>query len=115
MSENMITVILIVGDPGAEDLQLNEVCLAAAAKSIRVHGAATRGRWDAGRRSTMWCFDIDRARAADLQDDLQDIWAGKLESVVWRTVGPPEIIRFAPAERGPCAKRGALAPVRARK
>jgi hypothetical protein len=43
----------------------------------------------------MWCFDIDRARAADLQDDLQDIWAGKLESVVWRTVGPPEIIRFA--------------------
>jgi hypothetical protein len=95
MSESMITVILIVGDPGAEDLQLNEGCLAAAAKSIRVHGAATRGRWDAGRRSTLWCFDIDRARAADLQDDLQDIWAGKLESVVWRTVGPAEIIRFA--------------------
>ena len=95
MSGNMITVALIIGDPGAEDLQLNEGCLAAAAKVIELHGAATHGRWDAGRRSTVWCFDIERARAADLQDDLQDIWAGKLESVIWRPVGPAEVIRFA--------------------
>jgi hypothetical protein len=95
MSGNMITVALIIGDPSAEDLQLNEGCLAAAAKVIEVHGAATRGRWDAGRRSTVWCFDIERARAADLKDDLQSIWAGKLESVIWRPVGPAEVIRFA--------------------
>ena len=95
MSGNMITVALIIGDPGAEDLQLNEGSLAAAAKMIEVHGAATRGRWDAGRRSTVWCFDIERARAADLKDDLQTIWAGKLESVIWRPVGPAEVIRFA--------------------
>lgn len=95
MSGNMITVALIIGDPGAEDLQLNEGCLAAAAKVIEVRGAVTRGRWDAGRRSTVWCFDIERARAADLKDDLQTIWAGKLESVIWRPVGPAEVIRFA--------------------
>jgi len=95
MSGNMITVALIIGDPGAEDLQLNEGCLTAAARVIEVHGAATRGRWDAGRRSTVWCFDIERARAADLKDDLQNIWAGKLESVIWRPVGPAEVIRFA--------------------
>jgi hypothetical protein len=95
MSGNMITVALIIGDPGAEDLKLNEGCLAAAAKVIEVHGAATRGRWDAGRRSTVWCFDIERARAAGLKDDLQNIWAGRLESVVWRPVGPAEVIRFA--------------------
>ena len=29
MTENMITVALIVGDPGREDLQLNEGSLAA--------------------------------------------------------------------------------------
>ena len=95
MSANMITVALIIGDPDAEDLQLNEGCLAAAAKVIEVHGAVTRGRWDAGRRSTVWCFNIERARAADLKDDLQTIWAGRLESVVWRPVGPAEVIRFA--------------------
>jgi hypothetical protein len=39
MTENMITVALIVGDPGHEDLQLNEGTLAAAAKMIEVHGA----------------------------------------------------------------------------
>ncbi len=95
MSGNMITVALIIGDPGAEDLQLNEGSLAAAAKVIELRGAATHGRWDAGRRSTVWCFDIERARAADLKDDLQNIWAGKLESVIWRPVGPAEVIRFA--------------------
>ena len=95
MSGNVITVALIVGDPAAEDLQLNEGCLAAAAKVIEVHGALTRGRWDAGRRSSVWCFDIEDARAEDLKDDLQAIWAGKLESVVWRPVGPAEVIRFA--------------------
>jgi hypothetical protein len=94
MTENMITVALIIGDPGHDDLQLNEGCLTAAAKTIDVHGAATHGRRDAGRRSTVWCFDIERARAADLKDDLQAIWAGKLESVIWRPVGPAEVIRF---------------------
>jgi hypothetical protein len=92
---DMITVALIIGDPGAEELLLNEACLAAAAKMIEVHGAAAHGRWDAGRRSTVFCFDIERARAEDLKDDLQDIWAGKLESVIWRRVGPAEVIRFA--------------------
>ena len=53
MTENMITVALIVGDPGHEGLQLNEGSLAAAARMIEVHGAATHGRWDAGRRSTV--------------------------------------------------------------
>jgi hypothetical protein len=48
MTENMITVALIVGDPGHEDLQLNEGSLAAAAKMIEVHGAATHGRCVAG-------------------------------------------------------------------
>jgi hypothetical protein len=48
MTENMITVALIVGDPGHEGLQLNEGSLAAAAKMIKVHAAATHGRWDAG-------------------------------------------------------------------
>jgi hypothetical protein len=42
----------------------------------------------------VWCFDIERARAADLKDDLQGTWAGKLESVIWRPVGPAEVIRF---------------------
>src|SRR6266702_3393588 len=95
MTENMITVALIVGDPGHDGLQLSEGSLAAAARMIEVHGAATHGRWDAGRRSTVWCFDIERARAADLKDELQTIWAGKLESVIWRPVGPAEVIRFA--------------------
>jgi len=94
MTENMITVALIIGDPGHEGLQLDEGSLAAAARMIEVHGAATHGRWDAGRRSTVWCFDIERARAADLKEELQAIWAGKLESVIWRPVGPPEVIRF---------------------
>jgi hypothetical protein len=92
---DMITVALIIGDPSAEDLQLNEGCLAAAAKMIEVHGAATHGRWEAGRRSTVFCFGIERSRAADLKDALQTIWAGKLESVIWRPVGPAEVIRFA--------------------
>ena len=48
MTENMITVALIIGDPGHDDLQLNEGCLTAAAKTIEVHGAATHARWDAG-------------------------------------------------------------------
>jgi hypothetical protein len=74
MSGNVITVALIVGDPAAEDLQLNEGCLAAAAKVIEVHGAVIRGRWDAGRRSSVWCFDIEDARAEDVKDDLQAIW-----------------------------------------
>jgi hypothetical protein len=37
MTENMITVALIVADPGREDLQLNEGSLAAAATMIGVH------------------------------------------------------------------------------
>jgi hypothetical protein len=41
----------------------------------------------------VWCFDVDRA-APDLKHDLQTIWAGKLASVIWRTVGPTEVIRF---------------------
>jgi hypothetical protein len=53
MTENMITVALIVGDPGRDGLQLDEGSLAAAARMIEVHGAATHGRWDAGRRSTV--------------------------------------------------------------
>ena len=71
MTQNMITVALIIGDPGHEGLQLNEDSLAAAARMIEVHRAATHGRWDAGRRSTVRCFDIERARAADLKDELQ--------------------------------------------
>jgi hypothetical protein len=90
-----ITVALIIGDPGAEELLLNDACLAAAAAMIEVHGAAVHGRWEAGRRSTVFCFDIERARAENLKDELQDIWAGKLESVIWRPVGPAEVIRFA--------------------
>jgi hypothetical protein len=43
----------------------------------------------------VFCFDIERARAENLKDELQDIWAGKLESVIWRPVGPAEVIRFA--------------------
>ena len=58
MTESMITVALIVGDPAHEDLQLNETSLAAAARTIEVHGAVIHGRWDSGRRSTVWCFDI---------------------------------------------------------
>jgi len=95
MTESMITVALVVGDPAHDELQLNEASLAAAARTIEVHGAVTHGRWDSGRRSTVWCFDIERARAAELKDDLQAIWAGKLESVVWRPVGPAEVIRFS--------------------
>jgi hypothetical protein len=95
MTESMITVALVVGDPAHEDLQLNETSLAAAARTIEVHGAVIHGRWDSGRRSTVWCFDIERARAADLKDDLQAIWAGMLESVIWRPVGPAEVIRFS--------------------
>ena len=95
MTESMITVALIAGDPAHEDLQLNETSLAAAARTIEVQGAVIHGRWDSGRRSTVWCFDIERARAAELKDDLQDIWAGKLESVIWRPVGPAEVIRFS--------------------
>ncbi len=95
MTESMITVALVVGDPAHEDLELNETSLAAAARTIEIHSAAIHGRWDSGRRSTVWCFDIERARAADLKDDLQAIWAGKLESVVWRPVGPAEVIRFS--------------------
>ena len=66
----------------------------AAPEMLEALGAATHGRWDSGRRSTVWCFDIERARAADLKEELQTIWAGKLESVIWRPVGPAEIIRF---------------------
>jgi hypothetical protein len=90
-----ITVALIIGDPSAEELLLDDACLAAAAKMIEVHGAASHGRWEAGRRSTVFCFDIERARAENLKDELQNIWAGKLESVIWRPVGPAEVIRFA--------------------
>ncbi len=42
MTENMITVALIVGDPGHEDLQLNQGSLAAAARMIE------------GRRGQLW-------------------------------------------------------------
>jgi len=55
-------VALIIGDPSAEELLLNEACLTAAAKMIEVHGAAADGRWEAGRRSTVFCFDIARPR-----------------------------------------------------
>ena len=51
----------------------------------------------------MWCFDNERPRAADLKDELQTIWAGKLESVIWRPVGPfasPEGIRVAVVRSG---------------
>jgi hypothetical protein len=44
----------------------------------------------------VWCFDIERARAADLKDELQAIWVGRLESVIWRPVGPAR--SFASAE-----------------
>jgi hypothetical protein len=54
MTENIITVALIVGVLGHDGLQLSEGSLAAAARMIEVHGAATHGRWDAGRRSTVW-------------------------------------------------------------
>jgi hypothetical protein len=64
MTENMITVALIVGDPGHEDLQLNEGSLAAAAKMIEVHGAASHGRWDAGRRSRTRRSMLRQAAAA---------------------------------------------------
>ncbi len=94
MTESLITVALIIGDPGHEGLQLDEGSLAAAARMIEVHGAAVHGRWDAGRRSTIWCFEIEPARAADLKEEVQDIWAGKLESVIWRPVGRAEVIRF---------------------
>ncbi|MFY9935109.1 MAG: hypothetical protein WAK82_44650 [Streptosporangiaceae bacterium] len=50
MTESMLTVALIVGDPAHEDLQLNETSLAAAARTIRVHSAVIHGRWDSGRR-----------------------------------------------------------------
>jgi hypothetical protein len=33
-------------------------------------------------------------RAAELKEDLQAIWAGKLESVIWRLVEPAEVILF---------------------
>jgi hypothetical protein len=95
MTESTITVALVVGDPAHEDLRLSETSLAAAARTIEVHGAVIHGRWDSGRRSTVWCFDIERARAADLKEDLQAVWAGKLESVIWRPVGPAEVIRFS--------------------
>jgi hypothetical protein len=95
MTESMITVALVVGDPAHEELQLNEASLAAAERAIEGHGAVIHGRWDSGRRSTVWCFDIEPVRAGDLKDDLQGIWAGKLESVVWRPVGPTEVIRFS--------------------
>ena len=44
MTENMITVALIIGDPGHEGLQLDEVSLAAPARMIEGLGAATHGR-----------------------------------------------------------------------
>ena len=50
MTESMITVALIVGDPAHEDLQLNETSLAAAARTIEVHGAVIHGQWNSGRR-----------------------------------------------------------------
>ena len=94
MTENMITVALIVGDPGHDGLQLDEGSLAAAARMIEVHGAATHGRWDAGRRSTVWCFDVDRGRAADSKEELQTIWAGEAGVRHLAAVGPAEVIRF---------------------
>src|SRR5260221_14358337 len=97
MTENMITVALIIGDPGHHDLQLNEGCLTDAAKTIEVHGAATHGRWDAGRRSTGWCADIERARAADLKDDLQATRARKLTADICPHVGPAEDLPLARA------------------
>jgi hypothetical protein len=77
-----------------DGLQLDEGSLAAAARMIKVYGVAAHGRRDAGRRSTVWGFDIEPACAADLKEELQTIWAGKLESVIWRPVGPTEVIRF---------------------
>ena len=53
MTESMITVAMVVGDPAHEDLQLNETSLAAAARTIEVHGAVIHGPWDSGRRSTV--------------------------------------------------------------
>jgi len=88
MTDNIITIALIIGDARHEDLQLDEPSLSAATRMIESHGAGTHGRWDAGRRSTVWCFDIERSHVADLREELQDIWAGKLESVTWRPVGP---------------------------
>jgi hypothetical protein len=46
MTENMITVALIIGDPGREDLQLDEGSLAAAAKMMGIPGAVSHGRRD---------------------------------------------------------------------
>ena len=92
MTESMITVARIVGDPA--------------------HGAAAdgdqpnrredhRGSWRGHSRP------VDRQaqhglalrhrvspRRGSIKDDLQAIWAGKLESVIWRPVGPAEVIRF---------------------
>ena len=94
MTVNMITVALIVGDPGHEGLQLDEVSLAAAARMIEALGAATHGRVGRGQAQHRVALRVDRARAADLKEELQTIWAGKLESVIWRPVGPAEVIRF---------------------
>src|SRR5436309_6187861 len=103
MTESMSTVALGVGGPAHEDLQLNETSLAAAARTIEVHGAVIHGRWNSGRRSTVWCFDIERARAADLKDDLQAIWAGKLESVTGGQSGQPRSFVSAEGRRpGTC-------------
>lgn len=53
MNESMITVALVVGNPAQEELQLNEASLAAAERTVEIHGAVVHGRWDSGWRSTV--------------------------------------------------------------
>jgi hypothetical protein len=71
----MITVALIVGDPGREDLQLNDGSLAAAAKMTGVHGAVTPppvGRGQAARSRTRNRKSAARSRRS--MSKLQICW-----------------------------------------
>ena len=94
MTQNMITVALIVGDPGHEGLQLNEGSLAAAARMIEVHGAATHGRWDAAGGAPCGASTSSAPAPRISRTSCKPSGPGKLESVIWRPVGPAEVIRF---------------------
>ena len=89
MTENMITVALIVGDPGHEGLQLDEGSLAAAARMIEAPARPpTAGGTRAG--GAVCGASTSSAPAPRIsKEELQTIWAGKLESVIWRPVGRP--------------------------
>ena len=108
MTDSMITVALLVGDPAHEDLQLNEASLAAAARMIEVRWqAVTRGpmgtRAGAARSGTSTssppALRVQGRSARRLGQ------ASSRSPIIWRPVGPAEVIRFG-SGTGPGRRTG---------